>query len=282
MRKRYKIIDGIYSFKAEDDWGDYSNGVKRISKRNKDGYAVHRYKCEDGLSHKRFEHVVKWEYFNGEIPDGYEIDHIIPISNGGTNKLSNLRLVTPKENSNNPLTLINASKARKGKKLSEEHKKKISEGNKGKTLSDETKAKLSKALKGLLAGEKHPMWGKKGKDNPLYGKPLSEEHKKKISESNKGKKMSEETKAKLKGRKLSEEHKAKLAAAKIGKIGKHRKEVVQLTLNGDFIAEYQSGTIQGFCQSAISACCSGKQKWHKGFKWMFKSDYEKMLAENNC
>lgn len=35
------------------------------------------------------------------------IDHIIPVSNGGDNSLSNLRWVTHKENSNNPLSLIN-------------------------------------------------------------------------------------------------------------------------------------------------------------------------------
>ena len=46
-----------------------------------------------------------------------EIDHIIPINNGGTNKLSNLRLATREENNNNPNTRKNNSKARiNGKK----------------------------------------------------------------------------------------------------------------------------------------------------------------------
>ena len=58
------------------------------------------------------------------------------------------------------------SEANKGKHLSEEHKKKISEGNKGKKLSEETKKKISEANK---------------------GKQLSEETRKKMSESKKGK-----------------------------------------------------------------------------------------------
>jgi len=37
------------------------------------------------------------------------IDHIIPISNGGTNDVSNLRWVTTTENNHNPLSEINRS-----------------------------------------------------------------------------------------------------------------------------------------------------------------------------
>lgn len=106
-----------YTFKAEDSFGDYDNEKPREGHKNKDGYIRHTYKCEDGKWHLIFEHRAKWEYFNGKIPDGYEIDHIIPITNGGTNKLSNLRLVTRKENNNNPITKTNNSKARiNGKK----------------------------------------------------------------------------------------------------------------------------------------------------------------------
>ena len=116
MRKYYKPTDK-YTFIAEDDFGDYVNGVKRIGGKNKDGYIRTSYRCTDGKFHQIFEHVAKWEYFNGEIPEGLEIDHIIPISQGGTNKLSNLRLATREENNNNPNTRKNNSKARiNGKK----------------------------------------------------------------------------------------------------------------------------------------------------------------------
>lgn len=77
-------------------------------------------------------HRVIWYYFNGEIPEGYEIDHI----NGdrADNRLENLRIVTHTENVNNPLTIERIKKARSkeknpffGKHHSEETKKKMSE-----------------------------------------------------------------------------------------------------------------------------------------------------------
>lgn len=64
----------------------------------------------------------------------------------------------------------------KGKHLSEEHKRKISEANKGKIFSNERKKKISEAKK---------------------GKYLSKEHKKKISEGGKGRYHSQETKEKI-------------------------------------------------------------------------------------
>jgi hypothetical protein len=56
--------------------------------------------------------------------------------------------------------------------------------------------------------------------------PLSDEHKKKLSEIFKGRpgrKLTEEHKKKLRGRKLSETHKANISAARLGKkLGKRR------------------------------------------------------------
>ena len=52
-------------------------------------------------------HRAVYETFVGEIPQGYEIDHINTIRDD--NRVDNLRAVTPKENSNNKLTLIHKS-----------------------------------------------------------------------------------------------------------------------------------------------------------------------------
>ena len=49
-----------------------------------------------------FVHRMVYEAFVGEIPQGYEIDHINTIRDD--NSVENLRLVTHKENVNNPLT----------------------------------------------------------------------------------------------------------------------------------------------------------------------------------
>jgi Zn-finger nucleic acid-binding protein len=73
-------------------------------------------------------------------------------------------------------TKILISNLHKGKKLTEEHKKKVGDslrGKKKKPLSDETKKKLSLSLKGRKC------WNK--------GKPFSDEVKRKMSESGKGK-----------------------------------------------------------------------------------------------
>lgn len=131
-RKAYDILP-LYSFKEEDDWGDYYNGNYRKGTKHNKGYLLHWYNCSDGKRHKFYEHVIKWEYFNGKIPEDMEIDHIIPIANGGTNKLSNLRLVTRKENANNELSLINSSESHKGQTA----------WNKGKHWGEETKKKIA-------------------------------------------------------------------------------------------------------------------------------------------
>lgn len=44
------------------------------------------------------------------------VDHILPIMNGGTNEVENLRWVTWKENSNNELSIKNGSDAKLGEK----------------------------------------------------------------------------------------------------------------------------------------------------------------------
>ena len=46
----------------------------------------------------------------------------------------------------------------------------MSEAHKGKTLSEETKRKMSEAQKGKCAGKNHPQYGKRGKESPAYGK----------------------------------------------------------------------------------------------------------------
>ena len=56
-------------------------------------------------------------------------------------------------------------------------------------MSEETKKKLSD----LNSGSNNPNFGRKGKDHWHYGKSWSEEHKRKISQAGKGRKLSQES-----------------------------------------------------------------------------------------
>ena len=96
---------------------------------------------------------------------------------------------------------------RKGKRHSEEAKRRISEAKKGHEVSAEVRKKISEVHKG---------------NQYNLGKHLSEEHKRKLSEAHKDKKhgpCSKETKGKiseaLKGRKLSEDVRRKISEAVI-------------------------------------------------------------------
>ena len=51
------------------------------------------------------------------------------------------------------------------------------------------------------------------------------------------------------------------------------KPVLQLSLSGELIREWPSAKEaerNGFNQCNICQCCNGKQKTHKGFRWMYK------------
>ena len=68
--------------------------------------------------------------------------------------------------------------------------------------------------------------------------------------------------------------------------GKLSKRVLQLSLDGDLIREWESTREcgrNGFCFSAVAACCRGELKSHKGFRWMYADDYkEQQFKELGC
>ena len=116
----------------------------------------------------------------------------------------------------------------KGKKLSKEHKRKLSIAQTGRTPSEETRRKLSESGK-LRIGEKSSMFGKHHsletrRKMSIVAQNMSEEHKRKLSIA--GQNMSEEHKRKisiaLKGKKHSEEHIKNSSEAQKGK--KHSEE----------------------------------------------------------
>ena len=68
--------------------------------------------------------------------------------------------------------------------------------------------------------------------------------------------------------------------------GKLSKPVLQLSLSGELIREWPSTAEcgrNGFDQGAVTKCCRGKLKSHKGFRWMYADDYkEKQFKELGC
>jgi len=134
------------------------------------------------------------------------------------------------------------SEARKGKKHSEEAKRKISESLKGKhwKLSEETRKKLSEAKK---------------------GKKLSEETRKKMSEAKKGKHW-----------KLSEETRKKMSEAKKGKLinRKDRSKKVLCVETGEVFESARDAHRQtGINPGSISLACNGKRNKAGGYHWKF-------------
>ena len=62
-------------------------------------------------------------------------------------------------------------------------------------------------------------------------------------------------------------------SAKTRTNGKLSKRVLQLSLDGEFIREWESTQEcgrNGFCQVAVCLCCQGKRKTYKGFRFMYK------------
>lgn len=150
----------------------------------------------------------------------------------------------------------------KRRPMSEATKKKISQANKGRRFTDEHRKKLSRARKGASPWNKGRSWTEeekkkisdslKGRPCPtkgMKGSPLTDEHKAKLScalkGKNKGKKMSEEQKEKLRqanrGKVIPDDVRQKISQANKGQvcvynpITKERKKVFPDSIPDGFI-----------------------------------------------
>lgn len=131
----------------------------------------------------------------------------------------------------------------------QETKEKISKGNKGKVLSLEHRRYLS---------EIH-----KGEKNPNYGKSLSEETKRKLSESKRGEK------AYWYGKHLSEETKQKLSMMKSKPVVQISKDANNVVATFCSIKEAEKQT--GIFASGIGRCCRHEPHCLTagGYRWEF-------------
>ena len=132
-------IKGFENYQITEDGRVWSKSNRKWLKPaiNKSGYYYVRL-YNGGVSRWKRLHRLVAEAFIPNPENKPQVDHIIPISDGGTNDVSNLRWSTPKENANNENSLKNYSE-RSGENTSMF----------GKHHSDETKQKLSRYFTGL-------------------------------------------------------------------------------------------------------------------------------------
>lgn len=174
------------------------------------------------------------------------------------------------------------------KNMSPESVEIIKEKNKKINWSEETRQKKENAYKRLSIKQKGIVPYNAIEKAAKYhkGRKLSEDHKKKISETLKkhpsmlGVKMSEESK-----KKMSETRKMKGIFA--GGNNPASKPVVQLDKDTlEFISEYECATYaakQVGIKSGgnINLCCKNRNRTCGGYKWMYKTDYEKEVINKN-
>ena len=118
--------------------------------KRKDSYSIVTLKSTDGKRRTFLLHRVIWYYFNGEIPENMQVNHI--DEDKSNNALSNLNLLTLKENINwgtrNERAAKTLSVQRKGKMLGKDNP------NWGHYWTDEQKEHLSELTKGRYLNEK--------------------------------------------------------------------------------------------------------------------------------
>lgn len=95
--ENYTIDETRYFFRKDGVYSKYF-GRKLKGHKTVDGYVLIGPICTDGKQHWFYYHKVIWEYFNGEVPEGLQINHI--DENKENNCLWNLELLTPKDNCN--------------------------------------------------------------------------------------------------------------------------------------------------------------------------------------
>jgi len=161
---------------------------------------------------------------------------------------------------------------------SEETKRKISETKKMQGISVPCTDEMRKYLSEINSGEKNPFYGKThteevrrlqserfiGSSHPMFGMTHSEDAKRIISERRKAG--------------LDQEKHARLSSER------NSKAVVQYTLGGEFVAEYESvkvaSKVTGLSESLIGKTCRGVVKSPRKFVFRFKDNESSVMVNS--
>ena len=144
--KPIKGYEGIYEV---SDYGcvrsRYGGKVSyRKCKKTKYGYICVPL-SKNGKKIFFYVHRLVYTAFNGPIPEGMQIDHI--DGDKSNNKLTNLRAVSPKVNSNNPITRVRYLEAIKKRTLSEQWSNNVRDGAKRRAGNPQWRNNVRKAAK---------------------------------------------------------------------------------------------------------------------------------------
>ena len=151
-----------------------------------------------------------------------------------------------------------------------------------------------------MTGEKHPQYGKRGKDSHNYGRHLSDEHRKKLSENHRamtgennhmyGKHHTEETRKKMSEAQKGEKHRlygkhlSEKTRQKLSQANNYRKiPVVAIQIATGKIRVFEGlrecARKLNLNHSHISKCLNGKCKTHKGYCFKYIEELESGIYE---
>ena len=151
--------------KVANRFGSQKIHEKILKPSNNQGYLSVAL-CKNGKIHRKCVHRLVAEAFIPNPDNKPVVDHI--DTNPANNCVDNLRWVTQKENCLNPISRKNNSLSKMGHKCylahhTEETKRKMSEIKKGVSLSEEHKKKLSESHMGINKGGTNSLKGKRWK-----------------------------------------------------------------------------------------------------------------------
>lgn len=256
-----------YEYLQTDKNGNYKHkhfgpAINLYGWENFDHVIVYEYLTEEEAKQKEKELIAQYDTINPE--KGYN------LTLGGDGTVGYQHTDEAKEK---------MSKAKQGKKPwnygispTEETLKKLRESHLGYKPSKEQLEKMSKSMTEWWSNEENRL-KMSGENNHNYGVKFSEETKRKISESQKGKIIPLETIVKAANARVGLT-KSKETRQKIQENNKNKRAILQFSLDGKFIAEYASTKeaerYTGVKYQYIISCCKHQKQEAGGFIWEYK------------